>query len=113
MGTGHKTLGKNATGAALERERQKETGVAPVMAVAWTEDLERHVEAAGKTRSTGRGRSEAAGSACGGATAHPRVDEGAVGMRLPLKQTEPRVWKTEKKIRCATQNPSVGENRNV
>ena len=64
------------------------------MAVAWTENLERDVEAAGKTRSTGRGRSEAAGDACGEPTAHPahpRVDEVTVGMCLPLKQTEPRV----------------------
>ena len=66
------------------------------MAVAWTENLERDVEAAGKTRSTGRGRSEAAGGAggaCGKLTAHPRVDEGTAGMCLPLKETEPRVWK--------------------
>ena len=69
------------------------------MAVAWTENLEQNAEAAGKTRSTGRGRSEVAGGAggaCGKLTAHPRVDEGIAGMRLPLKEAEPRAWKKKK-----------------
>ena len=40
VGTGHKTLGENAAGATLERDRQKRTNLAPGMAVAGKDNLE-------------------------------------------------------------------------
>ena len=44
VGTGHSPLGKNSTGAALERVRQEKSGVAPDVAVARTENLDRYEE---------------------------------------------------------------------
>ena len=92
VGTGHNPLGKNATRAAVERNRQEKSGVAPGMAVARTKNLDRHENTTERTRGPSRGRSEAGDCASGWPPTLPGVDEGNGGMGRPLRLTEPSAY---------------------